>query len=430
MSRQRVRVAIGQALNAVGTLDFEARPDKQLSAFHYADEWLDNPHAFPVAPSLPLAARSFYASAPSTDPRPALLGVFADCAPDGWGRRLVSHASGAPPTEIEYLLAANDRTRHGALRFLDDRGIPLAADMPPVPRMLRLPDIRRLANAFETNTGDLRALAQELRGAGSALGGARPKSDFEDEDGVLHIAKYTTDNDTLAIERMEVATLALAGEVGLRATRAKLALARTSYPVALVRRFDRLGDRRIHYVSARTMLGFSGNESAHYTDLADEMRSACAGEDLGNELRELHRRILFSVLVSNDDDHLKNHGFLYAGDGAWRLSPAFDINPNPNGSTRLQTGISEQSGYEASIEAAVEAAPWFDLGKNEAWANARLMAEVIARRWRPLCALSGMGDSECDRYAPAFRRAESIARAGAAKRVRGSRRRVARPAAR
>ena len=410
MSRARVRVAIGEALITVGVLDFEVRPDKQLCAFHYVDEWLGRQDAFAIAPSLPLTTQSVYASALWSDPRPALPGVFADCAPDGWGRRLVSLDLGRSPTELEYLLAVNDVTRHGALRFLDERGVPLASDMPPIPRLARLSDIRGLANAFETNKGDVRAIAHELRGPGSSLGGARPKSDFEDRHGDLHIAKYTTEKDVLPVERMEAAVLTLAGEVGLRASSVELALATTPYPVALVKRFDRVGGRRVHYVSARTFLSFVGNESAFYSDLADAMRANCGGgTDLRNELRELLHRIMFSVLVSNDDDHLKNHGFLYAGDGAWRLSPAFDINPNPDGSMHLQTGISERSGYEASIDAAVDAAPLFDVDENEALDDARRMAETIAGRWRPLCRTMGMDRDECDRYAPAFRDAELFA---------------------
>lgn len=388
----------------VGVLDFEVRPDKQISVFRYSDEWLDNPVSFSIAPSLPLATRVFHESAPYSDPRPSLPSVFADCAPDGWGRRLVAQDMGKTPTELEYLLAANDRTRHGALRFLDEHGRPLAYGVPPVPRLSQLPDIRRLAGAFETGKGDLRAVAHELRGWGSTLGGARPKSDYEDADGVLHIAKYTTEKDTLPIERMEVATLRLAQEAGLRAATGKLALDRTSYPVALIKRFDRAPDGgRLHYVSARTFLG---TDSGHYTDLADQMRSSCRGEELAGELRELHRRILFSILVSNDDDHLKNHGFLYAGDGNWRLSPAFDINPNPNGSTQLQTGIGEQFGHQPSIGAAVEAAPLFEVNKDAAMADVRRMAKVVSERWRPLCTEAGMDRHACDRYADAFNRAD------------------------
>ncbi len=227
MMRQ-VRLVLGDSL--VGHLDFEARTDKQIAVFRYATEWTES--GFAIAPSMPLATGTFYSSAPSSDPRTALPGAVADCAPDSWGRRLIAHDLGGRPSELDYLLAVNDRTRQGALRFVDERGIPLADKIPPVPRMALLSDIRRLANAFEADRGDLRAVAHELRGSGSTLGGARPKSDFEDADGILYLAKYTTERDTLPIERVEVATLKLAGEVGLRAAQGSLALGRSKYPVA------------------------------------------------------------------------------------------------------------------------------------------------------------------------------------------------------
>lgn len=399
---RRILVVLGDA--PVGTLHFDARANKQVCSFRYETEWLAS--GFAIAPSMPLATGTFYASAPASDPRPALPGAIADCAPDGWGRRLISKDLGGRPSELDFLLAVNDRTRQGALRFVDERGVTLADKVPPVPRMAALPDIRRLANAFETDRGDLRAVAHELRGAGSTLGGARPKSDFEDVDGTLHIAKYTTERDTLPIERVEVATLKLAREVGLRAAKGRLALGRTDYPVALIERFDRTGNHRHHYISAKTFLGFVANETGCYADLADAMRSAC-GEYLHGELRELHRRILFSILVSNDDDHLKNHGFIYIG-GSWRLSPAFDINPNPDGSTRLQTGIIDPSDTEPLVEAAVAAAPLFEVSEDEAMTEARRMAKVVAEKWRPLFSEMGMDRAVRDRYATAFHRASQL----------------------
>ena len=403
MSRSRLKVAIGAALSPVGYLDFEARPDKQVSAFWYSDEWLGRGDAFPLAPGMPLDRARMFASARAADPRPALLGVFADCAPDGWGRRLIRDARGHTPTEIEYLTGVDDHTRQGALRFLDANDIPLAHSVPPVPRLARLPDIRKLAHAYETSRGDVRAVAHELRGPGSSLGGARPKSAFEGEDGHLYLAKYTSEKDDFPVERMEVAALRLATEVGLRASTASLALGETPHPVALIRRFDRARGARLHYASARTFLGDLGNEGGFYSDLADVMRSHCGDErSILGELRELHRRILFTILVSNEDDHLKNHGFLYAGQGAWRLSPAFDINPTPDRRFNLKTGISELSGFEASAVAAIEAAPFFEVAEDDARADALRMANTITERWRPLCLEMGMSNTDCDRFAPAF----------------------------
>ena len=274
LSSARVRIAISDALITVGVLDFEARGDKQISAFHYVDEWLGRPVAFAIAPSMPLTTQSVYASAHWSDPRPALPGgVRRLCARWMWSEARL-HVGGAP-NELEYSLAANDPTRHGALPFLRERGVPLATDIPPAPRLARLADSRALANAFETNQGDVRAVAHELRGPGSSLGGARSKSDFQDQHGDLHITKYTTEKDTLPVERMEATSLTLAGKVGMRASSVGLALAETPYPVAVIERLDRVAGCRVHYVSARTFLGIAGNEARTTRDLADAMRSNC-----------------------------------------------------------------------------------------------------------------------------------------------------------
>ena len=140
---------MGDAL--VGHLDFEAHSSKQSCAFRYADEWMAS--GFALAPSMPLGTGTFYSSAPASDTRPALPGPIADCAPDAWGRRLIAADVGGRPSELDYLLAVNDRTRQGALRFFDERGVPLGDQFPPVPRMATLSDIRRLANAFEARQG-------------------------------------------------------------------------------------------------------------------------------------------------------------------------------------------------------------------------------------------------------------------------------------
>ena len=206
-------------------------------------------------------------------------------------------------------------------------------------RARRAPRCRRSAGA-ETRASSRHPRPGEcLRDQPRRRKGGRPRTSRPGKQSGRCPSEERLRRPTLPVERMEAAVLTLAGELGLRASSVELALAATPYPVALIQRFDRVGGRRVHYVSARTFLGFTGNESAYYADLADVMRSNCgSGADLRNELRELHRRIMFSILVSNDDDHLKNHGFLYAGDGAWRLSPAFDINPNPDSQRRAGGG--------------------------------------------------------------------------------------------
>ena len=210
----------------------------------------------------------------------------------------------------------------------------------------------------------------------------------------------------MPIERVEVATLALARDSGLSAASARLESARTPRPVAVIQRFDRTASgERIHYLSAQSFLGLSSGQSAYYTDIADLLRAHAA--DVKAELRELYRRILFTILVSNNDDHLKNHGLLHRGGGRWSLSPAFDINPQPHRQRHLETGISELSGNAASIEAALEAALFFEVGADDAASTLAGMVGKVAERWRGHCRAAGMTGSEIKQLENAFNHEET-----------------------
>ena len=400
--QHHVRVAIGTALYPVGDLIFETDGHRQHSVFRYAPEWRGRDGAFALAPSLPLNEYPSFHSGGRIDSRNSLPGPFSDTAPDSWGRGLITKDLGYAPNEMDFLLAANDSTRQGALRFLDEHGRPLAFSVPPTPRLTDLEGLQRLARAFDSGQGDLRQIARELRGTATSLGGARPKSDFDDG-GVLSIVKFTTERDTMPIERMEVATLNLASSVGLRAASAHLALKKTKYPVAIIRRFDRIAGKRYHYISARTLTGKEHGAHGYYTDIADAMRQhGGRTEQLLCDLREIFDRILFTILVSNNDDHLQNHGFLWSSENGWRLAPAFDINPQPERLRSLATGISPLSGNIASIEAAIDAAPFFDIDEDNARNTAYRMAVQISEEWMERCRRAGMTAVDCSNYTPAF----------------------------
>ena len=398
-------VAIGDHLLPVGQLIFETRGAKQGSAFRYDERWLSHPQAFGLSPRMPLTAEWKYSWSTGAESHGALPEPIADCAPDSWGRDLIAARIGRRPNELECLLGVNDVTRQGALRFLDADGKPLSRDLPAVPRLARLPHLRALCHAVE-NEPPARALeaARALRGTGDSLGGARAKSDFDD-DGVLCLAKYTSERDRLPVERMEVVTLGLAKAVGIRASEAKLALSESKYPVALIQRFDREGKRRQHYISARAFVGNEQAQNAFYTELAEQMVGPCAPL-FSQEMRELYSRILFMILVSNTDDHLKNHGFLYAGQQGWMLSPMFDVNPQPGRERQMKTGISPLSGFEPSIEAAIEAAAFFGISEDEARERVVGMAEAIRTEWPERCRRLGMSAADIAAYAPAFEHRE------------------------
>ena len=397
-------VLIGEPPEKVGMVRSTVVRSRELSHFRYSDAWLQHPRSFALSPALPLSDHWQHFAAAAQDPGAALPGVLRDAAPDAWGRSIIERSTGAH-TETGFLLAVDDRTRLGAMRFADGNGVLLSSDEPPIPRLTDLRRLHGLCAALETGSADPRAIARDLKGASASMGGARPKSVVVDEQGIMHLAKFTMTGDTRPVERVEVATLALAAEVGLRVPRARLTDPGSAHPVALIERFDRVAgtNRRIHYMSAQTLLDSPHGEPRFYTDIAEALRQVCRdGDKAVSEMQELHRRILFTILVSNTDDHLKNHGLLYAPASGWELSPAFDINPQPHRHTQLKTGISELSGFEADVEAWVESAPFFELSEDRAREAAASMGAKITGRWQELLRANGVTVAQCSEYAAAF----------------------------
>ena len=337
-NRRIIAVALGRRRHPVGELRFEVDGVRQFSMFRYAQSWLDRADAFPLSPSLPLSDQSFWHSGRGGSARSALPGAISDSTPDSWGRGLLRRVRRHSPSELDFLLSASDATRQGALRFADEDGLLQCLNDSPGPHLDKLEALRHWAAEYERG-----AESGSLGGAGArpgrrlARGGRCPKSDFDDG-GVLAIAKFTSVRDTRPVERVEVAALNLARAAGLNSAQARLELAHDNRPVAVVRRFDRHGDERIPYLSARSFLGTDAR-AACYTDIVEQL--SVHGFAPECQMAELYRRLLFTILVSNNDDHLKNHGFLHVGAGRWALAPAFDINPKPERHRSLKTGISE-----------------------------------------------------------------------------------------
>lgn len=392
-------VALGESLAPVGQLRFTQAGPRQFSTFAYDAGWIGNPRAFAVQPDFPLEGGPYHTSGQPGNLPDALAGAFADAAPDSWGRRLLERAYGNGLNEFQYLTLSDDACRQGALRFLDGKGEIIrghAADA--VPRLIDLQAITALARAYEEGKDipveDLRALA----GAGGS-GGARPKANVRDGDR-LWLAKFTSVHDQQPIERVEVATLALAEACGIRTPKVRLELAETPFPVALIQRFDRQGLSRIPYISARTALCKTGTELGSYTEIVDFMRVHAA--DPQGDFRELFRRLIFTILVSNKDDHLKNHGFLYMGGGRWRLSPVFDVNPAPDRNPHLETAILEGGAHDRSIALALEASVFFDIPEAEARPMIRDMVRRISEGWRGALGQVGLSGAAARDYEPAF----------------------------
>lgn len=260
------------------------------------------------------------------------------------------------------------------------------------------------SRAVEQHTETAADLAY-LRGRGTPLGGLRPKCTVIDEDGRLSIGKFPSVQDDRAVTKGEVLALLLAREAGMNAAEARLVESDGS-PVALIRRFDRPDDGgRLMYVSAATMLGVdTGDGSEHsYTEIVDALRQQ--GAQTQADIEELWRRIAFSILITNVDDHLHNHGFLHTQRGQWTLAPAFDLNPFPERVRELKTWISEDTGPEASIEALMSVAPYFRIGRDTA---VRILAKVeqATSRWRQVGRSIGMSNRELDQFVDAFEHRE------------------------
>ena len=391
-----------------GTLYSHRRGRAESATFLYARDYLTRSSAYALDPALPLS------TAPSqTRVGQRIFGALGDCAPDRWGRTLITRAEARAARregrtartlgEVDYLLGVRDDLRQGALRFRTGAGPFLAADDVGVPALTDLPELLALADAAERDDVSLPDLQRLLR-AGSSLGGARPKAHVRHADGRVAIAKFpSAASDTWDVMAWEEVALELARRAGIDVPASQLHTLASRH-VLVVDRFDRTpGGARVGYVSAMTMLEASDGDQRSYLEIAEviEETSARASEDLA----ELWRRIVFTVLISNTDDHLRNHGFLHAGGTSWRLAPAFDLNPQPEGPRHLSTTI-DAADATASVDLAMSVAPYFRLSPAQA---RRTLGEVAAAvsGWRQVAG-RWLAPRHVEDMAPAFSELERV----------------------
>ena len=420
--RKTIAVHLGSAARLVGHLRFLAEGNRQAASFSYDESWLRAPDRFTIDPALPLVEGPQFHRKANHDHASVFFGCIADSEPDGWGvqvirrdhakRRKDAEARGdkfdpRPMNDLDFLLSVDDVSRVGALRYMDESGEFVRATKPgdrSAPPLIELRHLLAATRAIETNTETSNDLAY-LRGRGTSLGGMRPKCSVIDEDGVLSIGKFPSVHDTREVTRGEVLALRLAAMAGIRAAAARVVMSDDT-PVALIRRFDRVGEKRLSYLSARTMLGVDDAADHAYTEIVEAIR--VHGSSVTSDLEELWRRIVFTILVTNVDDHLNNHGVLHTGEGKWRLSPAFDVNPFPDKARSLKTWISEESGPDAGIEPAVAAARFFGIKPDRAQT---ILGEVLnaVQQWRDVARTAevGMTARECEDFENAFEHEET-----------------------
>jgi serine/threonine-protein kinase HipA len=400
-----VYIDLNGAAHLVGRLWARARKNKESATFEYDPGWLQHAARFSLEPALTLGPGPFHTPADAP-----MFGAIGDSAPDRWGRALMrrverrraERAKQTPRTlqEIDYLLLVDDEARQGALRFAEREGGPFLreAGVTRIPPLVELP---RLLSAAEHVMEDTDT-AEDLRvlfAPGSSLGGARPKASVIDKDGHLAIAKFPRKDDEFDAVRWEAVALALADRAGIIVPVGRVETV-ANKSVLLLRRFDRQGTRRLPFLSAMSMLGSKDNDGRSYLDIVDALRRHGAAPK--EDMHALWRRLVFNILISNTDDHLRNHGFLYEGPNGWRLSPAYDLNPVPTDiKPRILATTINEDDNTASFALAMDVAGYFELDAAAARDIAAQVGKAVSD-WRAEGARHGLTKAELDRMASAF----------------------------
>jgi serine/threonine-protein kinase HipA len=377
---------------------------RESASFEYDAGWLEERNAFALDPELPFGPGRFHTAE-------ALFRAFTDPSPDRWGQTLLRRAERARArsegrrartlTAVDFLTLVADETRLGALRLRDARDgheAPfLSSAAKPVPPLVLLRRLLSATNRIVANEETDDDLALVLA-PGTSLGGARPKASVRGPHGELLIAKFPRKDDDWPVTRWEATVLSLAEAAGILVPRFRLELV-LKKPVLLLHRFDREGRTRVPFMSAMTALSANDHESRSYLDIIDALRRE--GSRVTSDVRELWRRLVFNVLVSNTDDHLRNHGFLRDAEG-WHLAPAYDMNPTPaDVRPRIHSLAIDESEATASLETAFEVSPRFGITRSDARTIAREVGRVV-RTWRTVGAEFGLKPKELERMESAF----------------------------
>jgi serine/threonine-protein kinase HipA len=405
MSREIfVHIDLKGEAHFVGRLWLHRSKGRERASFEYSSEWRSSPVHFSLEPALEIGEGSFH-----TDK--ALFGSIGDSAPDRWGRLLMERREARRAKsenrrahklhESDYLLMVNDLARQGALRFsesIDGSFLATESDV-PIPPMVHL---ERLLSASDRILAcvEMDEDIRDLVDPGASIGGARPKASVFDNEGNLHIAKFPSQNDDWDVELWEFLSFRMAARAGLSVPefRLKKILNRN---VLLLKRFDRRGQEvRIPFLSAMSMLEASDGDHGSYLDLGEILREY--GSSPSEDLVNLWRRMVFNIMISNVDDHLRNHGFLYQGTSGWRLSPVYDLEPTPEYKKPriLHTRIDFYDGT-ASLDLAYEVAEEFGLDPGRARKIAKEVA-IAVKDWDKEAIRFGAGKDEVERIRSAF----------------------------
>ena len=401
----------------LGFLTSQRVRGKEVFSFEYAETWLNNQN-----PILYLDPHlGFYRGKQYLPEEKNNFGIFLDSSPDRWGRLLMRRREAwqareegrdeRPLFESDFLLGVFDGHRMGGLRFKLNQDGPFLNDQKKMatPPWTSLRELEQASLQLERhdamNDPEYYHWLSLLIDPGSSLGGARPKASVVDDQGHLWIAKFPSSSDDKNVGAWEMVLHQLAIACGIQVSEARLQKFSSKHATFLSKRFDRTkNQRRIHFASALTLLGLQDGadylEGVGYLDLvAFVMKNSPQAKE---DLEQLWRRMAFNMMVSNTDDHLRNHGFILTNNG-WRLSPAYDMNPNEMGHG-LTLNISESSN-DLDLSIALETAHWYQLKRDRAERILKEMQLEISL-WRTVAKKHGISHSEIEQTKRAFRLVE------------------------
>lgn len=385
------------------------------ASFAYDPTWLARRDKFAVDPELPLGPGQFHTQRP-------MFNAFADSAPDRWGQTLLrrqerqrAKLAGQTPRSLfaaDMLVGVEDRSRHGAFRFnMPGSKDFLAQSHQPIPPLVALGKLQSAVGRYLRDRETDADLAL-LLAPGTSLGGARPKATVVDRDGGLWLAKFARNDDAWPVIQWEAALLQLAAHAGIEVAPARLQVV-GKQAVLLTQRFDRQAAlaqahpwRRVPFCSALTAIGATDGDQHSYLDILDALRQG--GAEPAADAAQLWRRMVFNVLVSNTDDHLRNHGLLRAASG-WRLAPAYDMNPMPvDVRPRVHALALDGDDATASLDTLVKVAPRFGLANG---AMRQIVGEVAGAvtQWQRAAAACGLARAAMERMASAFEHGDLVA---------------------
>jgi serine/threonine-protein kinase HipA len=389
----------------VGRLRRLRRGAKSVLSFAFDPDWLRGDHRLVLDPLLVAQEGEQYSN--------ELFGIFADTAPDRWGRTLlmrreaaIARREGRRPRILDdwdFLVGVSDELRMGAVRLADPSdGHFVSSEAVGIPPMARLRQLQHYAQRAER--GERLSLKEEdqeialLVAPGSSLGGARPKANFRGDDGALWIAKFPSRNDDWDVGGWEFVLNRLAEAARISVPGSGLLELTKGHRTFTARRFDRISDRRRLYASAMTLVGKRDRESASYLEIAEAITRYGDPTAINADLEELFRRVAFNVMTAHRDDHLRNHGFL-AGPRGWRISPAFDVNPIPTSSEHA-LALDERD-HTPSLDMVRQTAVYYRVKPDLAERILRELHEAV-EPWRNVAADAGIDRDEIEMMADAF----------------------------